>query len=248
MRCRRCSYLVTALVLAVALVACGSDDSDDPPPTTPGPRPSWPPTGTRRRRRSSSSTTSRTGGRRSRTRRIPTIQTPPTWRRRWPRAWVSTSRSSTTAWSTSTRTRSSSTQAEVDSDVSMAPTLAEADRRCEVLTRPEARGCFEAGFEKAFTYGIEHPAEGDEVSEGLELGEITFHDLELRRRRPGQPCLPRLGAHQRPRARATPLLRPRVHPGGTGPRLDLLPRLRAPFDQGLATDLARAMASRMPTA
>ena len=241
MRCRRCSYLVTALVVAVALGACGSDDSaaDDP------------------------RTEAELAADRAAAANAVLVLGD------FPDGWTSEPHEEDTddpnapdieaemaeclgvdesEFDDSLVNVDSDTflfdAAEVDSDVSMAPTLAEADREVEVLTRPEARGCFEAGFEKAFTYSIEHPADGD--TEGIELGEITFRDLSF----------DDVGQDSRAFRVSVPLVTPQgeatlyfdlvfIRVGRALGSISFLDF--APFDQALATDLARAMASRMPT-
>ena len=244
MRCRRYSHLVTALVLAVALGACGSDDSAADDPRTEA---------------------QLAADREAAAKAVLVLDD-------FPDGWTSEPFEEDpddpnapdveaemaeclgvdeSEFDDSLVNVDSDTflldAAEVDSDVSMAPTLAEADREVEVLTRPEARGCFEAGFEKAFTYGIEHPAEGDEVSEGLELGEITFRDLSF----------DDVGQDSRAFRVSVPLTTPEgeatlyfdlvfIRVGRALGSISFLDF--APFDQGVATDLARAMASRMPTA
>lgn len=137
--------------------------------------------------------------------------------------------------------------AEVESDVSMQPTVAEAREAFAILQRPNARDCFEAAVRAIVEYSIKHPAPGQEPSAGVKIRDISLGDLSF----------PSVGEEHR-------AFRVTVDIETEGINADLyidLVLIRvgratasmsfldvfSPFDEVTAGELARTFASRLPT-
>ncbi len=136
---------------------------------------------------------------------------------------------------------------EVEAEVSVLPTRAFADEVVDVLNQPEARGCFEDVFAEVIEFSLQNPSEGEALPEGVTFGDVRLdvHDFAD------------VGEDSRAFRITMPI------------RIDLLSidlyfdlvfiRVgraigtisflddTTPFDQGLATELARDFASKLPT-
>ncbi len=137
--------------------------------------------------------------------------------------------------------------AEVEADVSMLPTKAYADEVVAVIHKPQARGCFEDVFVDVVEHSSENPAPGEALPEGVSFGDVRLVELDF----------PDVGQDSRAFRISMPI------------RLGLLAvdlyydlvffrvgRAMAsisfldsttPFDEILAEDLARQLASKLPS-
>lgn len=70
-------------------------------------------------------------------------------------------------------------EAEVEADISIQATKAEADASVEILTNPKLRSCLQDSFRKSTEYAVKNPSDGEELPEGFELGEATVADLNF---------------------------------------------------------------------
>ena len=68
---------------------------------------------------------------------------------------------------------------QITSEVAVTASAEDAIERVEILRREDTPGCYATAIRHLLEQSIENPADGDEVPEGLELGDPTFNPMSF---------------------------------------------------------------------
>lgn len=69
--------------------------------------------------------------------------------------------------------------AEVEGDLAVQATDEKAEEAVAVMSKPEMRDCLTDALRAVLDYAIDHPAEGEELPDGVEIGDVSVGDLSF---------------------------------------------------------------------